>query len=150
MRLRPIMSVYLTALCNDDRRSMVIQVNQNLLETQLPTQARGLHNIDKLESDQRGRHRYFSSLCTYHSSCLCPAAAASHTWRCMFNKPWVQIFNGCSSITELLKISLWKWKKPNTDSYQVCKSVTNWHIQGAGDSQTGAVIVIFICFELIC
>jgi hypothetical protein len=51
MRLRPIMSVYLTALCNDDRRSMVIQVNQNLLETQLPTQARGLHNIDKLESD---------------------------------------------------------------------------------------------------
>lgn len=51
MKPRPIISVYLAALCNDDNRSMVIQVNQNLLEhTSLPGPM-GSHNTDKLETD---------------------------------------------------------------------------------------------------
>lgn len=42
MKPRPVISVYLAALCNDDRRGMVIQVNQNLLEAHLSTWAHGL------------------------------------------------------------------------------------------------------------
>lgn len=71
------MSVYLTALCNDDGRSVMMQVNQNLREAPLSTRAHTLLQ-HKLIGNNEWRDSHFLSCVSITYQCPPTHAAFAH------------------------------------------------------------------------
>ena len=87
-RAKPILTVYLTTFCNDDGRSMMIQVNQNLRKHGFPWGPTGFCNTNKLETSNEWRYSHFSFLWIHHLSCQSHFCFYTHGYVCLINNRW--------------------------------------------------------------
>lgn len=106
-KLPPIIFIYLTALCHDDGRSMMIQVNQKLRKAQLSKRATCFCNTSKLETNSEWRQSHFSFLCSHHLSCQFPCCYcfSSHGGVCLISNRWRSLKGGFSITVDLIMVN---------------------------------------------